>query len=342
MERPTTALLTGVRVLDLSIWRPGPYAAWLLCALGADVLKVEPPGGDPMRQYPGLFEDINAGKRSIVLDLKDPDDRNRSLELAAEADALVEGFRPGVMARLGLGEPAVRAVNPGIVYCSISGYGQHDPRAALPGHDVNYQAWAGALAPEGGQAVLPRIPAADLASGLAAAFGLCASLLGRRVGNHGGTHLDVSMTDVMSTWTGRTGSSSEGTVPGGTVPGYGLFPTADGHQVALGVLNEQHFWSALCAELGLADADAGLDFTARSARGDELQATVATAIAERERDGLVASLAAAGVPVSPVLDRAGMVASAPFPTFPIRLPAPTVTGAVPRLDEHRGQGFRPR
>ena len=140
MERPTTALLTGVRVLDLSIWRPGPYAASLLCALGADVLKVEPPGGDPMRQYPGLFEDINAGKRSIVLDLKDPDDRNRSLELAAEADALVEGFRPGVMARLGLGEPAVRAVNPGIVYCSISGYGQHDPRAALPGHDVNYQA----------------------------------------------------------------------------------------------------------------------------------------------------------------------------------------------------------
>ena len=208
---------------------------------------------------------------------------------------------------------------------------------------MNYQAWAGALAPEGGPAVLPRLPAADLASGLAAAFGICASLLGRRAGDEGGAHLDVSMTDVMSTWTGRTGSSSEGTTPGGgTVPGYGLFPTADGRQVALGVLNEQHFWSALCAELGLAEADADLDFAARSVRADELQAAVAVEIAGRGRDELVAALAAVGVPVSPVFDRAAMVASAPFPTFPIRLRAPAVTGAVPRLDEHRAEGFRPR
>ena len=99
------ALLSGLRVLDLSIWRPGPYATSLLVALGADVLKVEPPGGDPMRQYPALFESVNAGKRSVVLDLKQGDDRARALELAAEADALVEGFRPGVMARLGLDPP---------------------------------------------------------------------------------------------------------------------------------------------------------------------------------------------------------------------------------------------
>jgi crotonobetainyl-CoA:carnitine CoA-transferase CaiB-like acyl-CoA transferase len=341
MARPTTAPLSSVRVLDLSIWRPGPYATSLLCALGADVLKVEPPGGDPMRQYTGLFEAINAGKRSVVLNLNDPDDRSRALELAAEADALVEGFRPGVMARLGLDEPVVRAVNPDIVYCSISGYGQRDPRAALPGHDVNYQAWAGALAPEGGRAALPRIPSADLASGLAAAFGISASLLGRRSSGEG-TYLDVSMTDVMATWTGSTGASSEGGASAdGAVPGYGLFPTADGHEVALGVLNEQHFWSALCAELGLTDV-AALDWAERSERGDALQAAVAEAVARRERDELVAALAAAGVPVSPVLDRAAMVASFPFPAFPIRLPAPVATGAVPNLDEHRGQGFRVR
>jgi crotonobetainyl-CoA:carnitine CoA-transferase CaiB-like acyl-CoA transferase len=340
VARPTTAPLSGIRVLDLSIWRPGPYATSLLCALGADVLKVEPPGGDPMRGYPGLFEEINAGKRSMVLDLKELDDRARARELCAEADALVEGFRPGVMTRLGLDEPAVRAVNRGIVYCSISGYGQRDRRAALPGHDVNYQAWAGALAPDGGPAALPRIPAADLASGLASAFGICASLLGRRPGSEG-TYLDVSMTDVMATWTGRTGSASEGSSSQGAVPGYGLFPTADGHEVALGVLNEQHFWSALCEELGLSDL-ATLDFAARSARGDELQKVVSGAIAARARDELVAALVAAGVPVSPVLDRAAMVASAPFPAFPIRLPAPVATGAVPRLDEHRGQGFRAR
>ena len=148
----TTAFLSGLRVLDLSIWRPGPYATSLLVPLGADVLKVEPPGGDPMRHYPGLFAAINEGKRSVELDLKDADGRARALELAAQADVLVEGFRPGVLARLGLDEAAVRARNPGIVYCSISGYGQHDPRAALPGHDVNYQAWSGALTPEGGTA----------------------------------------------------------------------------------------------------------------------------------------------------------------------------------------------
>src|SRR2546429_6031418 len=98
-----TGLLSGVRVLDLSVWRPGPYATQLLAEIGADVLKVEPPGGDPMRQYPELFLSLNANKRSIVLDLKDPADRARALELAAEADVVVEGFRPGVTDRLGVG-----------------------------------------------------------------------------------------------------------------------------------------------------------------------------------------------------------------------------------------------
>src|ERR1700753_1168902 len=97
---PASTFLAGTKVLDMSIWRPGPYATSLLCALGADVLKVEPPGGDPMRYYKGLFDAVNIGKRSIVLDLKNDADRSRALELAAEADVLVEGFRPGVMARL--------------------------------------------------------------------------------------------------------------------------------------------------------------------------------------------------------------------------------------------------
>ena len=148
-------VLAGVSVLDLSIWRPGPYATSLLCGLGADVLKVEPPGGDPMRQYAALFAEVNAGKRSVVLDLKDPADRARGLALATGADVVVEGFRPGVLGRLGLDEGAVRAVNPDVIYCSISGYGQTGPRALLPGHDANYQAWAGSLAPEGGPATMP-------------------------------------------------------------------------------------------------------------------------------------------------------------------------------------------
>jgi crotonobetainyl-CoA:carnitine CoA-transferase CaiB-like acyl-CoA transferase len=334
------ALLSGVRVLDLSIWRPGPYATSLLVALGADVLKVEPPGGDPMRQYASLFESINAGKRSIELDLKDGEDKKRALALAREADVLVEGFRPGVMGRLGLDAATVRGANPMLVYCSISGYGQGDPRAGLPGHDVNYQAWAGALTPEGGSARVSPLPIADLAGGMAAAFGICAAVLGRHVSGEG-TYLDVSMTDVLATWTGRIGSadgSASGWARSGPVPGYGIFDTVDGAQVALGVISEQHFWSNLCIELGL-DELSHLAFEDRSAQGDEMQRAVKRAIAGRHRDELVTALAAVGVPVAPVLDRAGMVANAPFPPFPIRLPLPDVPTAAPSLDQHRGEGF---
>jgi crotonobetainyl-CoA:carnitine CoA-transferase CaiB-like acyl-CoA transferase len=337
MEQAT--LLAGIRVLDLSIWRPGPYATSLLVALGADVLKVEPPGGDPMRHYAGLFDVINTGKRSVELDLKEEGDRSRALDLAAMADVVVEGFRPGVMARLGLDYDAVRRINPAVVYCSISGYGQSGPRAPLPGHDVNYQAWAGALSPEGGAGVMPPLPIADLASGLTGAFGVCAAILGRGATGEG-TYLDVSMTDVMATWTGPSGGSevSRDERPSQAVPGYGLFTTADGRQIALGVVNEQHFWSHLCMVLGLGDL-ADLDFAERSARGDELQRAVRAAVTTQQRDQLVATLTAAGVPASPVLDRQEMLAASPFPNFPIRLPVPVAVGSVPRLDEHRGEGF---
>ena len=338
------ALLSGLRVLDLSIWRPGPYATSLLVALGADVLKVEPPGGDPMRQYAGLFESINAGKRSIELNLKDGDDHDRALDLAMEADVLVEGFRPGVMARLGLDADTAHDANPALVYCSISGYGQDDPRAVLPGHDVNYQAWAGALTPEGGTARVSPLPIADLAGGMAAAFGICAAVLGRSATGEG-TYLDVSMTDVLATWTGRIGStdgdSAGGSSTTGPVPGYGIFETADGGQISLGVISEQHFWSNLCTELGL-DHLSPLRFAERSTRGAEMQRALADAIGGRCRDELVAALTAGAVPVAPVLDRQAMVKSAPFPAFPIRLPLPEVDRAAPGLDAHRGQGFPAR
>src|SRR5256714_10156567 len=107
-----SGLLDGLRVLDFTIWRPGPYATQLLAELGADVLKVEPPGGDPMRVYPGLFDSLSADKRSIVLDLKDEADRRRALELAADADVVIEGYRPGVADRLGIGYGAVQGTNP--------------------------------------------------------------------------------------------------------------------------------------------------------------------------------------------------------------------------------------
>jgi len=335
-----SAFLSDLRVLDLSIWRPGPYATSLLVALGADVLKVEPPGGDPMRHYAGLFDAVNAGKRSIVLDLKNDDGRARAVTLAEQADVLVEGFRPGVMARLGLGHAETRARNPAIVYCSISGYGQEGFRSSLPGHDVNYQAWAGSLTPEGGPASAPPLPSADLAAGMTAAFGICAAVIGRATSGHG-AYLDVSMTDGMATWTGAVPSGPAGATKAAVTPGYGLFTTAGGGQVALGVVDEQHFWDPLCTALGLG-ALVGLDFEERTRRGAALQRAVGAAVATRERDQLVAELAAAAVPVAPVLDRSEMLAGAPFPAFPIRLPPSDAVPAVPALDQHHGQGFRDR
>ena len=154
------------------------------------------------------------------------------------------------------------------------------------------------------------------------------------------------MTDVMATWTGRTGAGTgtgTGTAvtapaPAATTPGYGLFATADGGQVALGVVNERHFWSALCDELGLRDV-ADLAFEERSRRGAELQKAIGASVAGRGRDELVTRLTAAGVPAAPVLDRAGMLAGAPFPTFPIRLPLHETAAVVPALDQHHGEGW---
>ena len=187
----------------------------------------------------------------------------------------------------------------------------------------------------------PPLPTADLAAGLTAAFGICAAVLGRITSGEG-TYLDISMTDVLATWTGPAGPGaagrSEADPPSAPTPGYGLFATADGGQVALGVVNEQHFWSNLCDELELGDV-AALGFDERCRRGAELQGAISGAIATRSRDELVTRLVAAGVPVAPVLDRPGMLAGAPFPSFPIRLPLPGAARPVPTLDQHRGEGF---
>ncbi len=319
-------LLEGVRVLDLSIWRPGPYCTQLLVELGADVVKVEPPGGDPMRVFPDLFADLNAGKRSVEVDLKVDAGRAAVLGLAADADVVVEGFRPGVAARLGVGPDDVRAVNPRVVYCSISGYGQDGPLAQVPGHDVNYQSWAGVLEPSAGQPpVLPRPPIADLAGGAYAALAVCAALVKGE-----GEVVDVAMTDVLASWTGAVPPLRlpDDTLLGGRVAGYGIYATADGGWISLGVLSEDHLWSALARATGLDDT-ADLDFPTRAEQYEDLEARLVEAVAARPRDELVAALEPVGVPVAPVLSQAevleaetfrarGLVVDGPAMNHPLR------------------------
>lgn len=304
--------LAGLRILDLTVWRPGPYATQLLAEQGADVLKVEPPGGDPMRSMPDLFDILGAGKRSIVLDLKDDADRARCLDLAAEADVLVESYRPGVAERLGMGYEAVRARNPRIVYCSVSGFGATGPLAPLPGHDINYLAYSGTLTPAGGEPRNPTVPLGDLAGGTAAAFAIATACLGARL--HGeGERIDVSVTDVLATWVGPVGPVRMVGLaePLAGAPGYGVFPTADGAFIGIGIMNEDHFWVGLCRALGL-DAHAALPNPERNARVRELNDEIAAVLAGlTQADGLD-RLVRHDVPAAPVLDRDAMLAHPHF------------------------------
>jgi crotonobetainyl-CoA:carnitine CoA-transferase CaiB-like acyl-CoA transferase len=307
--------LRGTRVLDLSIWRPGPYATSLLASLGADVIKVEPPGGDPMRHFPELFEELNAGKRSICLDLRTDRDRARLSDLVAGADVVVEAFRPGVAARLGVGHETVRTAHPSVVYCSISGFGQTGPLVAVPGHDLSYQAWSGVMTPmappAGTLPPVPPVPIGDLSSGLLA-FGLISAALAGRATTGEGRHLEVSIADTLASWTGATsgGGLADGSLMR-ELPSYGTYACADGRLLALAFVTEDPFWVALCQTLRCTEL-ADLDVGARMARVDELRDQLAHAIAQQPRDALLAVLLAAGVPAAPVLTREEMLADPHF------------------------------
>jgi crotonobetainyl-CoA:carnitine CoA-transferase CaiB-like acyl-CoA transferase len=299
--------LDGLRVLDLTIWRPGPYATQLLAEQGADVLKVEPPGGDPMRSMPDLFDILGAGKRSIVLDLKGDEDRETCLELAADADVFVESYRPGVADRLGVGYDAIAARNPAIVYCSVSGFGAFGPLAFEPGHDVNYLAYSGTLRPGGGHPREPLVPISDLAGGVAAAFAITSACLGAT--RHGkGERIDVSVTDVLATWVGPVKRIRMVDVekPLAGVPGYGIFPTADERHVAIGIMTEDHFWVGLCRALELHDHEQ-LGLAERNHRFREVNADIADVISRLTEEEALERLRRHDVPASPALDRAGML-----------------------------------
>jgi len=262
--------LLGIRVLDLTRLLPGPYASLILADLGAEVIKVEqPPLGDPMRYaLPGaeqspLFDLVNRGKKSLTLELKAEEGRAILLKLAERADVWLEGFRPGVMSRLGLSYDQVAAANPRVVYASLSGYGQSGPYAGRAGHDANYLALAGFLDLSGspqGPPVIPGITVADFMAGLWTALGIVAALLQR--GRHGcGQYLDISMLDsVLATltlpvadWlaTGRVPERGRMPFSGGWAC-YNVYETADGGYMSLAALEPQ-FWQAFCQAVGRLD-----------------------------------------------------------------------------------------
>ena len=258
-----TLPLAGIRVLDLSRLLPGPYCTLLLADLGAEVVKVETPlVGDYARTVadfggPAMFAAVNRNKKSVALNYRNPRGKELLLHLAQTSDAMIETFRPGAVKRWGIDYDAVAQVNPRIVYCSLSGYGQDGPYAHRAGHDLNYIAIGGLLAlngATGGPPILPGVQIADQAGGMLAAIAILASLVGRQTTGQS-AYLDVAMIDAVAAWVAPIAGSlytftgqnpPRGQMPlSGGLPCYNVYETADGKFISLAAL-EPHFWAAFC------------------------------------------------------------------------------------------------
>jgi alpha-methylacyl-CoA racemase len=298
--------LHGLRVVELAGIGPGPFAAMFLADLGADVVRVDRPGGNPTSLEP-RFDLLNRGKRSIALDLKA--DAARALDLIDRADVLIEGFRPGVAERLGLGPETCLARNPRLVYGRMTGWGQTGPRAHTAGHDLTYIAIAGALhpiGPAGGPPVVPLNVIGDFGGGaMYLVAGILAALWSARASGRGQV-VDAAIVDgtahllalqwsllAAGAWTDTRGSN----LLDGGAPFYGVYETADGGHMAVGSLEPQ-FFTEMMARLGIADA---IDCYADRDRWDELRERIAGAFRRRTRQEWSETFANSDACVEPVL-----------------------------------------
>jgi alpha-methylacyl-CoA racemase len=310
--------LSGIRVLDLTRLLPGAFCTMLLADMGADVIKVEDPDrGDYMRWTPPLvdgqsvlFNALNRNKRSVTLNLKAAAGRDLLLRLVQQADVLVEGNRPGVMKRLGLGWEVVHARNRRLVMCSITGYGQDGPFASRAGHDLNYMATAGGLGlngVKGGPPVPLSVQAADIGGGgLQPAVAILGALVATQRGAEG-RWLDVSMTDSAVSWLSMAFAARGGGEEvargdqrlSGRHACYRVYACKDGGFYSVGAL-EPKFWAALCIALGRREL-VGLQF-AEGSEGRQVHRELEEVFASRTRSEWERELAALDACCEPVLD----------------------------------------
>jgi crotonobetainyl-CoA:carnitine CoA-transferase CaiB-like acyl-CoA transferase len=361
MKMTGTAPLSGLRVLDLTELLPGPYATQQLAEMGAEVIKVERPAGDAARtMFPGLFAAVNRGKKSIALNLKDDTDRAAFLRLAKRADVVIEGYRPGVTNRLGIDYETLSALNPGLVYCSVSGYGQTGPARDWPGHDLNYAAMAGAVAISGAPDGPPEYTT-DLSAAMYAIITILAALRGRDATGRG-QYLDVAITDALASWVApRYGVWDAGRRAGREITkadilrraAYGIFGTADGKYITIGAI-ETHFFRRLIRATGMTGLDdpALDDFAARTERTDDIRAALTPLIAARPYAHWAQVFEAEDVPFAPVngledlardphLRARGvvrMVGAAQVMAFPVPMAGMgDPAGHVPAVGEHQAE-----
>lgn len=310
--------LEGRRVLDLTRVLAGPFATAILADLGAEIVKLEPPAGDDYRHIgpfldgeSALFSLTNRGKASVVVDLKSEEGQALARRIAAGCDVVVENFRPGVAARLGLGADRLRAENPGLVVCSISGFGQSGPASDLPAYDLVAQAmsgWMDATGEEGGGPLKVGEALGDIAAGLYAVIAILAALVGRgRTGR--GAVLDVAMLDclvamlptshALNLYAGREVTRVGNRHPLSTP--FGAYRTTDGHAI-VAVLGARQF-AALCAVIGAPEAAEDPRFASdesRTAHEPLIRALIEDWTASRPTAQVVAALSAAAIPTAPI------------------------------------------
>jgi crotonobetainyl-CoA:carnitine CoA-transferase CaiB-like acyl-CoA transferase len=313
---PVEKPLAGTRILDLTRLLPGGYCTLLLADMGADVIKVEEPGkGDYIRWTPPMVDEestahraLNRGKRSITLNLKTPEGVDVLKRLSAQADVLVESFRPGVMDRLGVGWSSLREVNPALVYCAITGYGQDGPYRDRAGHDINYIGYAGVLGiigPRDGAPAVPGVQIGDIGGGgMAGAIGILAALLKAKTTGQG-SFVDTSMLDGVVSWLTIHGGdflatrqlSKRGEMRlSGAFPCYRVYRAGDGKYLTVGALEPQ-FWRALCETLGAPEMIEE-QFSGDAAAHEKMESVFAS----RSRDEWLEALASLETCVGPVND----------------------------------------
>lgn len=315
---------SGIRIIDFSRLLPGGWCSQMLADCGADVIKVEHPrDGDYSRQNPPRFKatgvyynSVNRNKRSVTLDLKSPQGLAAALELVAAADVVIESFRTGVTAKLGVDYESVKALNGGIVYCSVTGFGQTGPLANQAGHDLNIQGMTGLMGvglKAGQLAQVPGLQAADYAGGAMACMGIMAGLA-QKAKTGQGCYLDISMFDsllsmcnivaagAMSRLTGATGEPALQSWGGN--PRYAVYATKDGKAITVSLL-ELKFWRMFCQAIGrpdLVDESEGPEarLTDHGEKGEVYRQAVAGHCLAHPRDELVRRMQALGIPVFPV------------------------------------------
>ena len=291
--------LRGVRVVDFAMFVPGPFATAIFADLGAEVIKVEPPRGDPGRSYiPVQFRTENRNKRSLAVDLKRKDSADVVEKLVKKADIVIEGFRPGVAKRLGIDYEKFNTHNPKIIYCAISGYGQTGPWRDRPGHDVNYVAAAGGLAFPGQWLKPPArssYPVADMGGGSFAAIAIL-SALNEREKTGRGVMIDISLFEAGFFWAAMRHSLDPNVDPRAHLfPVNDVFECADGRRLTLGIL-EEHFWQNLVGIVPeLADERFATD-EKRRMNGDALSARLGAVMRSRSAEDWIRLLEENDVP----------------------------------------------